>query len=73
SAVDRNKFRIVQTPQCFELSLLREAYEQPFCSSFTDDASVLETLGYPLHLVEGNRENFKITTPGDLRIAEAMM
>lgn len=73
SAADRRKFRLVQTPQCFELSLLRQAYAQPFQPSFTDDAAVVEALGETVCLVEGNRENFKITTPEDLRMAEAMM
>ena len=70
---NRNLFRIVQTPQCFELSLIRKAFQQPYQASFTDDASVVENLGVEIHLVEGNRENFKITTPGDLSIAEAII
>lgn len=68
---DRSKFRLVQTPQCFELQLLREAFNQAYHPSFTDDASVVEALGVRLHLVEGNRENIKITTPEDLRMAQA--
>ncbi|MDZ4822463.1 MAG: 2-C-methyl-D-erythritol 4-phosphate cytidylyltransferase [Flavobacteriales bacterium] len=71
--VDRNVFRIVQTPQCFELSLLRKAYQQEYQSGFTDDASVVESLGEQLRLVHGNRENFKITHPEDLRMAEALL
>lgn len=71
--VDRSQFRIVQTPQCFELSFLRKAFEQPFHISFTDDASVAETFGEKIHLVEGNRENIKITTAEDLRMAEALL
>ena len=70
---DRSKFRLVQTPQCFELSLLRKAFEQPYHPSFTDDASVIESLGVSLHLVEGNRENIKITTPEDLRLASILL
>lgn len=70
---DRSKFRLVQTPQCFELSLLRKAFEQPYHPSFTDDASVVESLGVSLHLVEGNRENIKITTPEDLRLADVLL
>lgn len=73
SAVDRSKYRMVQTPQCFEINLLRKAFEQPYHSSFTDDASVLEALGERINLVEGNRENIKITDPSDLRMAEALM
>ena len=70
---DRSKYRLVQTPQTFQLSLLRRAYEQPYRDTFTDDASVVEALGHPITLVEGNRENIKITTPFDLRIAETLV
>lgn len=70
---DRSKFRLVQTPQCFEISLLREAFKADYHPSFTDDASVVESLGVRLHLVEGNRENIKITTPEDLLLAKAYL
>jgi 2-C-methyl-D-erythritol 4-phosphate cytidylyltransferase len=50
-----------------------KAFEQPYHPSFTDDASVIESLGVSLHLVEGNRENIKITTPEDLRLAEVLL
>jgi len=72
-AVDRTKFRIVQTPQCFQMQLLSEAFKQEFTATFTDDASVVESAGNTIHLVEGNRENIKITTPEDLRWAEWML
>jgi 2-C-methyl-D-erythritol 4-phosphate cytidylyltransferase len=68
--VDRSKFRIVQTPQCFRLSLLNRAFQQEYDPLFTDDASVVEAIGETIHLVEGNRENVKITTASDLKIAE---
>lgn len=71
--VDRSLYRLVQTPQTFQLPLLLRAYEQPYTEAFTDDASVVEALGHPVTLVEGNRENIKITTPFDLRIAEALL
>ena len=71
--VDRNAYRLVQTPQTFRASLLRRAYEQPYCDAFTDDASVVEALGEAVHLVEGNRENIKLTTPFDLTIAIALL
>ena len=70
---DRSRFRLVQTPQTFRLSLLRRAYEQPYREAFTDDASVVEALGVDVTLVEGNRENIKITTPFDLTVAEALL
>lgn len=72
-AVDRARYRIVQTPQCFRIAELQEAFRQDFSKSFTDDASVWEMAGMELHLVEGNRDNIKITTPEDLRMAEAIL
>lgn len=71
--VPRSDYRLVQTPQVFSASLLRQAYEQPYTDFFTDDASVVERFGHPVTLVLGNRENIKITTPFDLTIAEAMI
>lgn len=71
--VPRDEYRLVQTPQTFRLSLLRRAYQQPFTTFFTDDASVVEALGEPVSLVEGNRENIKITTPADLRFVEGLI
>ena len=71
--VDRSLYRLVQTPQTFQLDILLRAYEQPYRETFTDDASVVEALGYPITLVEGNRENIKITTPFDLTVAEALL
>lgn len=64
--VPRSEYRLVQTPQVFQANLLRKAYQQPFTPAFTDDASVVEALGYTIALVEGNRENIKITTKADL-------
>lgn len=71
-AVNRDLFRLVQTPQVFEANILKKAYEQEFNSLFTDDASVVEASGVKIRLVEGNRENIKITTPFDLKLAEMM-
>ena len=68
--VPRSELRIVQTPQIFKASLLHRAYEQPFSTSFTDDASVVEQLGQRISLVEGERTNIKLTTPDDLSWAE---
>lgn len=68
--VMRDDYRVVQTPQTFDLSLLRQAYNQPYQESFTDDASVVESLGCNVQMVEGNRENIKITTQFDLKVAE---
>jgi len=72
-AVDRNQYRIIQTPQVFQSNLLKKAYQQDFQDSFTDDASVVENTGVDINLVEGNPENIKITTKKDLRIAEALL
>ena len=63
--VPRADYRLVQTPQVFRTDLLRRAYEQEFTTVFTDDASVVEAMGIEVTLVEGNRENIKITTPAD--------
>ena len=71
--VSRDEYRLVQTPQTFDIQLLKRAYRQPFTPMFTDDASVVEALGDTITLVEGNRENIKITTPFDLKIAEAIL
>lgn len=71
--VPRKEFRLVQTPQTFEIQLLKKAYLQEYCEEFTDDASVVEHFGGKITLVEGNRENIKITTPFDLTIAEALL
>ena len=72
-SVDRNAFKLVQTPQVFDAELLLKAYEQEYTPLFTDDASVVEALGTKIHLVEGNRENIKITTEFDLKMAESIM
>lgn len=71
--VDRSRFVRIQTPQCFRTALLKRAYEQPYSPSFTDDASVVEQLGERVELVPGNVENFKITVPFHLHVAETML
>jgi 2-C-methyl-D-erythritol 4-phosphate cytidylyltransferase len=72
-AVNRKEYVTVQTPQCFSLSAIREAYNRPFEETFTDDASVYEASGFSVKLVEGNSENIKITLPGDIELAEFLM
>ena len=71
--VQLSDYRIVQTPQVFDISLLKRAFNQPYQDSFTDDASVVESLGCQVSMVEGNRENIKLTTPFDLKIAETLL
>ena len=71
--VPRDEYKLVQTPQTFRVSLLKEAYRQSYIPAFTDDASVVEALGKPVHLVEGNRENIKITTPADIRFVNGLL
>ena len=73
TTVNRDDYKLVQTPQVFDAELLKRAYEQPYQTGFTDDASVVESLGVPVCLTAGNRENIKITTPFDLAIAEALL
>jgi len=70
--VDRNKYKLIQTPQVFDCSLVKKAYQQPWSKSFTDDASVVEKMGTKINLVPGNRENIKITSQIDLRFAEIL-
>ena len=70
--VPRDRYKLVQTPQVFDVALLRRAYRQDYTDLFTDDASVVEALGEKVHLVEGNRENIKLTTPFDLKLAELL-
>lgn len=70
--VDRADYRLVQTPQTFDIQLLKQDYAQPYRDCFTDDASVVESAGHEVTLIEGNRENIKITTPFDLRIARIL-
>ena len=71
--VPRDKYRLVQTPQTFDIQLLKAANRQPYNDGFTDDASVVESYGHAITLVDGNRENIKITTPYDLKIAEVLI
>ena len=71
--VPRDDYRLVQTPQTFDIQLLKAANHQPYHDGFTDDASVVEAYGHAITLVDGNRENIKITTPYDLTVAEALL
>lgn len=72
-AMDRSRFRMIQTPQTFDLQLIKKAYEIKEDLSLTDDASVAERAGHLISLFEGSYENIKITTPEDLIIADAFM
>ena len=71
--VPRSDYRLVQTPQTFDIQLLKAANHQPYNDGFTDDASVVESYGHAITLVDGNRENIKITTPYDMKIAEVLI
>lgn len=70
---DRKKIRKVQTPQIFDIQLLKLAYNVDFSTLFTDDASVVEAFGQKIHLFEGNIENIKITTKFDLNFANFLL
>src|SRR5664279_867724 len=72
-SVNRKSIRLVQTPQTFMSDQILPAYQVPYRESFTDDASVLEAAGRTVHLVEGEANNIKITTPLDLAIAEKLL
>lgn len=71
--VDRSRYVMVQTPQIFGVDVIRKAYRQPFCDTFTDDASVVEASGHPVSLVDGDVCNIKITMPMDILVAEAYL
>ena len=73
AAVDRSVMRAVQTPQCFDLALLKSAFNTPYQDQFTDDASVVEAAGHAVTLCKGDPWNVKVTTPEDLVIAEAFV
>ena len=68
-AFNRNEFILVQTPQTFNLRILKKAYEQTYRNEFTDDASVVESAGFQINMTTGERENIKITYAEDLEIA----
>ncbi len=72
-AEDRTMFRTVQTPQIFRADILRKSYESAKNDTFTDDASVIASVGYRVAMTRGERRNIKITEPVDLRIAEVLM
>lgn len=71
--LNRSEVFLVQTPQTFELTILKKAYKQEYKEEFTDDASVVEYSGVKINLLAGNPENFKITFPADLKIAEMLL
>ena len=75
STVDRKNLRLAQTPQAFDLSLIRGAHQQAAAEGWqvTDDASLIEALGRKVKVIPGIAENFKITTPQDLQLAEILL
>lgn len=72
-AMDRSRFRLIQTPQTFQVQLIKQAYKIKDDPSLTDDASVAERAGHTISLFEGSYDNIKITTPEDLIVAEALL
>ena len=70
---ERNKVLIVQTPQTFQSEILLEAFKQPYKPSFTDEATVVESAGGKVFLIEGEYNNLKVTRPIDLWIAEKFL
>jgi len=72
-AMDRSRFRLIQTPQTFLVSLIKKSYEIKEDPTLTDDASVAERSGHVISLFEGSYTNIKITTPDDLVMAEALL
>lgn len=72
-AIDRSMLRSVQTPQCFRVELLRKAFDAPYDAVFTDEATLVERTGGSVHLVEGDENNLKVTTPVDLCMLELLL
>jgi 2-C-methyl-D-erythritol 4-phosphate cytidylyltransferase len=73
TSLNRDTIYLVQTPQTFQSSLLKKAYEQPYTDAFTDDASVVEQSGVIITLIQGDYSNIKITFPEDIAVAEALI
>ena len=71
--LNRNNIKLIQTPQVFKTDILKQAYEHPFTVEFTDDASVIEKAGYKINLINGEKQNIKITTELDLKMAECLL
>ncbi len=72
SVIDRKNLRIIQTPQCFDSILLKKAYQNSEAENFTDDAGAFERDGNKIHLIEGEKNNIKITVMDDLLIASSL-
>ncbi|MDP1813293.1 MAG: 2-C-methyl-D-erythritol 4-phosphate cytidylyltransferase [Leadbetterella sp.] len=72
-AIDRKNVKLIQTPQTFDLGMLKLAYEVEDNYIFTDDASVVEHFGKTINLMEGDYKNIKITSPEDMEIAEIFL
>jgi 2-C-methyl-D-erythritol 4-phosphate cytidylyltransferase len=71
--IDRDRIKLVQTPQTFRSDILLEAYKMDHQEAFTDEATVVEVAGHTVHLIEGEVNNIKITTPVDLVIAGQLL
>ncbi len=71
--VERSAYRLVQTPQIFHTEVLKKAYSAAYSPEFTDDASVVEKSGVPLHFCRGSRFNIKLTAPDDMVLAAALI
>ncbi|MFC2118501.1 2-C-methyl-D-erythritol 4-phosphate cytidylyltransferase [Bacteroidota bacterium] len=73
NSIDRNSLRIIQTPQVFNSTLLKKAFEQDFSEIFTDEANVVENYGGKINLVEGDKDNIKITFQNDIDYARSLL
>lgn len=71
--VPRDHYRAVQTPQCFDIALAKQAFDRPCQETFTDDASVVEHMGCRVTMVEGSNNNLKLTTPIDMMVAKVLI
>ena len=71
--IDRSKLYNTQTPQAFEYNLIKKAHEKLKGQNFTDDAGMLEELGYDVYILNGSYKNIKITTQNDIDIAKTYL
>ncbi len=71
--INRTNLKAIQTPQGFHSNMIKEAYAKRYRKSFTDDASVLEAIGYEINLVKGNNKNLKITNSTDIHLVDCLM
>ncbi|MFB4165651.1 2-C-methyl-D-erythritol 4-phosphate cytidylyltransferase [Alteribacillus sp. JSM 102045] len=73
--IERSSVWSVQTPQAFQFHIIYDAYKKAQIDGYagTDDTSLVERMGIPIHIVEGSYDNIKLTTPEDMVVARAIL